>query len=327
MKPILEINELSKTYKKRKSKELIEAVKGINLSINKGETVGLLGPNGAGKTTFIKMMCGLLVPNGGEVLINGVSIHKKRLKALNHISVVLEGNRNLYWRMTVKENLEYFAGSRGMSRKSVQGRIESLLEMFNLTEKAHEQVNTLSRGMQQKVSIAVALLANTDIIFLDEPTLGLDVETSYEIRKILKDIARIERKTILMSSHDMPVVQDICERVVIINKGRIVADERVDHLLSLFESKAYAFTLSSPLPEEQIEEMSARFITTVDANEQGEQIVNFTIQNGNELYEIISQIKRFGVTIEKIDRTVVDFEQAFMTIVKGDGVHEVAASL
>ncbi|GAA0322218.1 daunorubicin resistance protein DrrA family ABC transporter ATP-binding protein [Bacillus carboniphilus] len=327
MRPILEIHDLGKTYKKRKTKETIEAVKGISLKIEKGETVGLLGPNGAGKTTFIKMMCGLLVPNSGEVLINGVSIHKKRLKALQHISVVLEGNRNLYWRMTVKENLEYFAGNRGKSRKSVQNRIEELLTMFNLKEKENEQVNTLSRGMQQKVSIAVSLLADTDIIFLDEPTLGLDVETSYEIRKILKDIAKLEGKTILMSSHDMPVVQDICDRVVIINKGRIVADEQVDHLLSLFESKAYAFTLSSPIQEGKIKDLSSKFLTVIEQNEQGNPVLNFTIQDGEELYEIIDHLKRYGVIIEKIDRTIVDFEQAFMNIVKGDGIHEVAASL
>lgn len=306
---------------------MIEAVKGINLTVHKGETVGLLGPNGAGKTTFIKMMCGLLIPSRGEVLINGISIHKKRLLALNHISVVLEGNRNLYWRLTVKENLEYFAGNRGMSKKSVQDKITELLDMFHLTEKAHEMVNSLSRGMQQKVSIAVALLADTDIIFLDEPTLGLDVETSYEIRNILRDIAKKEGKTILMSSHDMPVVQDLCERVVIINKGKVVADERVDHLLSLFESKAYAFTILSPLHENQMKEISVNFMMNTANDEQGNQILNFTIADGHELYAIVDHLEKYGVTIEKIDRTIVDFEQAFINIVKGDGVRETAASL
>ncbi|HWO76763.1 MAG TPA: ABC transporter ATP-binding protein [Bacillus sp. (in: firmicutes)] len=327
MIPILEIHDLSKTYRKRKSKEFIEAVNGINLTVHKGETVGLLGPNGAGKTTFIKMMCGLLIPTRGEVLINGISIHHKRLKALKHISVVLEGSRNLYWRLTVKENLEYFAGNRGLSKKSVQDKITELLDMFNLTDKAHEMVNSLSRGMQQKVSIAVALLADTEIIFLDEPTLGLDVETSYEIRNILKDIAKKEGKTILMSSHDMPVVQDVCERVVIINKGKVVADERVHHLLSLFESKAYAFTISSPLHESQMKDISEKYMLTAGNDEQGNQILNFTIADGHEFYAIIDSLKKYGVTIEKIDRTTVDFEQAFIHIVKGDGVRETAASL
>ena len=135
-------------------------------------------------------MCGLLLPNEGSVIINGINMEKNRLKALRHISAVLEGNRNLYWRLTVRENMEYFSGNRGMSKKEISARIDDLLDRLNLTEKSNEMVNSLSRGMQQKLSIAIAILSDTEIIFLDEPTLGLDVEISYEIRKLLKEIAK-----------------------------------------------------------------------------------------------------------------------------------------
>src|SRR5699024_11332911 len=115
-----------------------------------------------------KMICGLLIADSGDITVNGLDTRKNRLESLNHISAVLEGNRNLYWRLTVRENLEYFAGNRGASRKEVAVRIEELLADFNLKSKEKELVNRLSRGMQQKLAIAVALLAESDVILLDE---------------------------------------------------------------------------------------------------------------------------------------------------------------
>lgn len=315
----VEVKDLKKSYKKRKTKEKIEAVKGISFQVKKGEVVGLLGPNGAGKTTLIKMMCGLLIPDSGSCFVNGYDMKNQRLKALEHISVVLEGNRNLYWRLTVRENLEYFAGNRGFSRNEVSNKINELLERLNLKEKENEMVNTLSRGMQQKTSIAVALLSNTDVIYLDEPTLGLDIETSYEIRKLLKSIAVQEEKTIIISTHDMPVVQEVCDRVIIVNHGQIVADDRVHNLLQLFESKAYSFTLNGHLSSEGINYLSRRYVVNIRNENNGKTILDVNILKGEDLYEIIDLLKANQVLIEKIDRTTVDFEEVFMKIVKGGG--------
>src|SRR5699024_9542443 len=132
----------------------------------------LLGPNGAGKSTTIKMICGLLIPDAGDITVNGLDTRKNRLESLNHISAVLEGNRNLYWRLTVRENLEYFAGNRGALRKEVGARIEELLADLKVKSNAIELINRLSRELKQKLYIAVALLAESDVILLDEPTLG-----------------------------------------------------------------------------------------------------------------------------------------------------------
>lgn len=324
---VIEIKEVKKSYRKRGSKETIEAVKGISFRIKKGEIVGLLGPNGAGKTTLIKMMCGLLIPNSGTIRINDVDIRHKRLRALEHISVVLEGNRNLYWRMTVKENLEYFAGNRGFSKKQIVDKMQRLLERFNLKHKENELVNSLSRGMQQKVAIAVALLADTDVIFLDEPTLGLDIETSYEIRKLLKEIAEEEQKTILISSHDMPVVQEVCERVIIINHGQVVADDQVDNLLQLFESKAYSFTLNTSLTKWQIHQLEREYVVSIHEGESGQMILEVNIQKGEDIYKIMEILRKEQTPIEKIDRTTVNFEEVFMQIVKGEAKREMAQSI
>ncbi|KQL51077.1 ABC transporter ATP-binding protein [Heyndrickxia shackletonii] len=327
MEYIIDIQGIKKSYKKRKSKEIIQAVKGVSFQVKRGEVVGLLGPNGAGKTTTIKMMCGLLLPNEGTIKINGIDIGKQRLKALRHISTVLEGNRNLYWRLTVRENLEYFSGNRGLSKKAVSAQIDELLERLNLTHKANEMVNSLSRGMQQKVSIAVALLSNTEIIFLDEPTLGLDIETSYEVRKLLKDIAKEYNKTILLSSHDMPVVQEICERVIIINEGRIVSDERVSDLLELFDTKAYSFTVNSVLSDKNLKEIQNHFMAELELNDGMQSVITVTITHSEDFYKVINLFEEMNIEIDKVDRSIIDFEQVFLKIVKGEMKREIAATV
>ncbi|SFA87641.1 ABC transporter [Lentibacillus halodurans] len=145
MELIITVKGIHKVYKKRKSKQKFIAVSDVSFDVGKGEIVGLLGPNGAGKTTTIKTICGLLVPDQGSVTINGFDSVKDRNKALRHISAVLEGNRNLYWRLTVLENLEYFAGNRGDSKKEIQVRVNELLTLFQLQDKKYELVNNLSR--------------------------------------------------------------------------------------------------------------------------------------------------------------------------------------
>src|SRR5690625_4318345 len=251
METIVDVSHLNKSYKMRRRKEHIQAVNDVSFKVQKGEILGLLGPNGAGKTTTIKMICGLLIPDSGSISIKGMDLSKNKLQGLQHISAVLEGNRNLYWRLTMRENLEYFAGNRGKSRKEVYGRIEELLEQFNLKGKEHELVNRLSRGMQQKLAIAVALLAESEVILLDEPTLGIDIETGYEVRELLRNIVEKNNCTIIITSHDMDVIQDLCERTVIIDKGRIVTDDRVENLMRLFAVRSYTITLGEKLTDKQ----------------------------------------------------------------------------
>ncbi|WP_096155579.1 ABC transporter ATP-binding protein [Bacillus sp. FJAT-45066] len=318
MEKIIEVRDISKKYVKRKTKEVITAVNNISFDVHRGEVLGLLGPNGAGKTSTIKMICGLLQTDTGSIHINGLSIGKKRLKALKHISAVLEGNRNLYWRLTVRENLEYFAGNRGSSRKEVASQVEKLLEQFGLKEKETELVQGLSRGMQQKLAIAVALLANTEVILLDEPTLGLDVEVSYELREILKRIVKEEKRTIIISSHDMPVVQELCDRTIIINKGTVVVDEKVENLMKLFETKAYSIKLGEVLSTSQRKKLEINFPLSTYTENSHQTVVEVNLERSEDIYNLFDIFKEEGTLVESIDRTTIDFEQVFMQIVKGE---------
>ena len=229
----VEVINLTKHY------GIVKAVDDITFSVKKGSICGILGPNGSGKTTTIKSICNLIIPDSGEIKICG----EDNKKSTNRISAVFEGNRNLYWRLTPRENLRYFAGIRGLGGKRLEKEIDKLLDKFNLADKKNVMVNNLSRGMQQKVAIAMTLICNTDVILMDEPTLGLDVQSHLDIKNILMDISSDLNKTILLSNHDMNLVQAICDDVVILNKGKIVAMNNVQNLLNMFKTMTYRGTL------------------------------------------------------------------------------------
>jgi ABC-2 type transport system ATP-binding protein len=313
---VVHVADLRKTFPARgRNSPAVTAVDGVGFQVGRGELIGLLGPNGAGKTTTIKALCGLIRPDEGELRVCGVDVRRRRRAALRHLTAVLEGNRNLYWRLTVRENLEYFAGNRGVRRARVQGLIDTMLERFSLTDRRDAQVSDLSRGMQQKLALAVAAMADTEVLLLDEPTLGLDVETGYEVRALLREL-RDQGRTVIVSTHDMPVVQDLCERTVVIAHGRVLADDRVDHLLRLFASRAYELQLGSPLSGSQLEALRRRFpaaTVTHDAMQ-----VHIDLLDGHELYALIDVLRAERTPIESIDRRVIDFETVFRRLVKGE---------
>jgi len=314
MSQLIAVRDIAKSYRQRQGSQTVKALGGVSFSVQRGEVLGLLGPNGAGKTTTIKAICGLVMPDSGTVTINGFDVQRQRLEALRSISAVLEGNRNLYWRLTARENLEYFAGNRGASRRQVRAQIDELLRQFRLADKGNELVNHLSRGMQQKLAIAVALLAGSEIILLDEPTLGLDVESGYEVRQLLRDI-QTQGRTLIISSHDMPVVQDLCQRVVIISGGRVVADDQVSNLLKLFATRAYQVTLGAPLSSAQLSRLQARFTASVD--HPAKTVVRVNLEHGEDIYELIEILRLERTPVEAIDRTTINFEQVFLQVING----------
>ncbi|MFQ5795465.1 MAG: ABC transporter ATP-binding protein [Candidatus Bipolaricaulia bacterium] len=243
-KPIVQVENLTKIYRNYRQGDVV-AVDHVSFSVNRNEVVGLLGPNGAGKTTTIKCLCTLIRPTSGHITIDGTDTLAHPRVALGKIAAVLEGNRNIYWRLSPRENLEFFAGLQGIPTRKIRPYIDQLIELFNLGEKAKTPARMLSRGMQQKLAVACALVKGTDILLLDEPTLGLDVETSYELRNVLKEMAKRGERTILLSSHNMNVVEEICDRVIIIHQGRVVTDDQVANLLELFKARAYRFAIES----------------------------------------------------------------------------------
>src|SRR5690606_482965 len=298
------------------------AVDGVSFDVARGEVLGLLGPNGAGKTTTIKMACGLVHPDAGSVRVAGHDTRTHRLRAVRHVAAVLEGNRNLYWRLSVRENLVYFAGNRGRSPREVARRCDELLERFGLGPKRDEVVAKLSRGMQQKLAIAVALIADTDVLVLDEPTLGLDVETGHEVRSLLREIAA-EGRTVVLSTHDMPVVEDLCRRVVVVSGGRVVTDALVADLLRLFRSRAFRVVLAAPLAADAMARLRARY--AMAASDDASFEVEFA--EAGELYRLMDDLRAAGAEIEGIERTTPRFEEVFRRLLQDGGVGAAARPL
>lgn len=239
----LEACDLQKFY--GKGKQRVEAVHQVSLAIQAGEVLAFLGPNGAGKTTTIKMIAGLIKPDAGWVRIAGGDPHRDS-RSLRLVGAVLEGNRNLYWRLTPEENLEYFGVLRGMSRKLARRRGLTLLERFDLVEKRQAPVQKLSRGMQQKLAIAVALVHDPRLLLLDEPTLGLDVEAGQSVKDLVRAIAS-EGCAILLTTHQLNVAEELSDRVAIIRQGRIIAEEPTHELIRQFSGSSFEIEIEGEL--------------------------------------------------------------------------------
>lgn len=199
------------------------AVNNISFEIAKGEIVGFLGPNGAGKSTSMKIMTGFLQPDGGDALICGIDIKKDPLLVKSKIGYLPESNA-LYYDMYIKEFLSFLAEIHGLNGKSKQ-RINEVLELTGLTLESKKKIGQLSKGYKQRVGLAAALIHNPEVLILDEPTSGLDPNQIIEIREVIKQQGA--NKTVLFSSHILQEVEAICDRVIIINKGLIVADDKL----------------------------------------------------------------------------------------------------
>jgi ABC-2 type transport system ATP-binding protein len=209
-------------FKRKPPKSWFTAVDGVSLEIQKGEIFGLLGPNGAGKTTTIRMLCTLLEPTSGTARLNGFDILKQPNQVRQSLGTVLAGERSIYWKLTARENLEYFAALYHISPGVARRRIDELLARMELNQRAGELVEKYSTGMKQRVAIARALLARPPILLLDEPTLGLDPQAARKVRQLIAEL-KAEGHTILLTTHYMEEADQLSDRIGIIDQGRIIA--------------------------------------------------------------------------------------------------------
>ena len=243
----IEAANLRRTYRthtgtlRRKAKE-IEAVRGISFAVAPGELFGLLGPNGAGKTTTIKMLITLLIPTAGTARVLGIDVVKNPQEVRKRIGYVFGGERGVYERLSGYDNLRYFAELYGVPPGEQKPRIEELLELVELSDRGEDKVGGYSHGMRQRLGIAAALLRDPKLLLLDEPTTGLDPAGMRDMRDLVRRLAG-EGITVLLSSHLLTEVEELCNRVAIIRKGRIVYEGRLQDLLA---TAATGFRLRSP---------------------------------------------------------------------------------
>ena len=225
---VVEALDLHRTYRtttgtfRRRSLE-VEAVRGVSFEIGEGELFGLLGPNGAGKTTTIKMLITLLIPTSGKALVLGRDVVEDPHWVRERIGYVFGGDRGLYERLSALDNLRYFAELYGVDPKHQRARIDELLEMVGLEGREKERVEGYSRGMRQRLHIARGLLHDPPVLFLDEPTIGVDPVGARELRATIADL-KAAGKTVLLTTHYMFEADALCDRIAVVAKGRIVAE-------------------------------------------------------------------------------------------------------
>ena len=203
-------------------RERFTAVDAIDLAVQAGEIFGVLGPNGAGKTTTMKMLSTLLEPTSGEARILGIDVRERPREVRARIGAMLSGERSLYWKLTARENLEYFAALYHVPPREVPRRIETVLAAVKLSDRADDYVERYSTGMRQRLALARALLPDPPLLLLDEPTVGLDPQAARDLRDRVRELKRAGR-TVVLTTHYMEEADQLCDRVAIIDHGRIVA--------------------------------------------------------------------------------------------------------
>ena len=208
--------------RRKRTAEPFVAVDGVSFGIRAGEIFGLLGPNGAGKTTTIRMLCTLLEPTSGTATVNGYDVRRQAHLVRQSLGAVLTGERSIYWKLTGRENLTYFAALYHIPPATARKRIAELLERLDLAGRADEYVERYSSGMKQRIAIAKALLASPPVLLLDEPTIGLDPQSARNLRELILEI-QAEGRTILLTTHYMEEADQLCDRVGIIDSGTIIA--------------------------------------------------------------------------------------------------------
>lgn len=281
------INNLTKVFKKEK-KDKIVAINHINLEVKKGEIFGLIGPNGAGKTTLLKILSTLILPDEGTAIIDGYDVVKDADAIKNKVSLLAgEFVRSLYWRLNGRENMKFFANLRNIWYP--EKRINELLDIFNLREMENELVMKYSTGMKHKLALAVGLLNDPPVIFLDEPLTGIDPLTSYEIKQLIKN--EFKDKTIIWTSHNLYEIEEMCDRIALINKGKIILEGTPEELKkSYWGYEKIMLICDNSKPFESLEKVEIKGniieIETKDANKTFLEIMQIAKDNNVKIIEI-----------------------------------------
>jgi ABC-2 type transport system ATP-binding protein len=305
----IELRALSKRY--GRGRAAVTAVDEVTLTVVPGQVFGFLGPNGAGKTTVIKMICGLVTPTAGAVRVGGYDVGRQRSRAVRQIGAVLEGSRNVYWSLSAWHNLLYFGRLKGLRGREIRPRAEELLRELGLWERRGQLVGGFSRGMQQKVAIAAALIADPPVVLLDEPTIGLDVEAARTVKEWIVKLAR-DGKTVVLTTHQLEMAQELCDRVAVIRQGRIVADLPTRELLSRYAEDRYEIRLAGHLRlPDGLLPAGAR----VHA-ENGVTRITVPAADDAGLHAVLGQLRPQGARLVSVSQVQPDLEEVFVRLVR-----------
>ncbi|MFN2144578.1 MAG: ATP-binding cassette domain-containing protein [Anaerolineales bacterium] len=321
MSAVVRTKDLGRIYKirggkKKDPKELV-ALDNVNLEIQPGELFGLLGPNGAGKTTLIKILTTLLAPTSGEAYVAGFNVAEDPEEVRPRINMVSGGESSGYGLLTVRENLWMFAQFYGIPSKEANQRIKDLLEVVGLGDRLNTKSSDLSTGLRQKMNIVRGFLTDPDVLFLDEPTLGLDVGASRDVRQFIKSwVGQNREKTLLLTTHYMVEADELCDRVAIINEGKVLACGTPKALKHELQKDAIFRLKVSPLNGTGLsvfEEVTG--VKKVTAEElDGYANLEFILDEEDVLGGIITRLGEHEIHIENFEKREPTLEDVFVTL-------------
>jgi ABC-2 type transport system ATP-binding protein len=318
----IEVLHLRRTFKsqigviKRSTKEVV-AVDDVSFEIQEGELFGLLGPNGAGKTTTVKMLTTLLIPTAGSASVKGFDVVDKADEVRKRIGFIFGGERGLYWRLSGIDNLRYFASLYSIDPDVTRKRIPYLLDMVGLNGRGDEKVQGYSRGMKQRLHVARTLLHDPDVLFLDEPTLGLDPVGARDFRQVILNL-QSEKKTILLTTHYMFEADALCDRIAVINHGCIIALDTPGGLKSHVRDLNVVEVETFGAPESALETLRALpFADSLSIEEQGQkQILLIQTARGAEAVpDVMSALD--GLKVGRVIVREPTLEDAYVRLVGG----------
>ncbi len=305
---MIRTSELKKTYGG------LHALKGINLEVNEGDLFGFIGPNGAGKTTTIRILTTLLEPSGGTAEVGGYSVWKDKSK-IRGIVGYMPDSFGVYRDMTVTEYLHFFAAAYGIPARERKDLVTNLLALTDLTYKETALIDTLSRGMQQRLGLARTLVHDPKVLILDEPASGLDPRARIEIREILRELQKMG-KTILLSSHILSELAEVCNRVAILEQGSLVAQGSIEEIMDMARDEAQVWLKTTDDKRACVVLRELPSVSSADISEDKDHI-ELKLATKMDLAEISHHLHTRELSLRYLERQDPTLEEVFMTLTKG----------
>jgi len=310
METIVEVNGLERTFGQNR------AVNGMTFHVKQGEVFGLLGPNGAGKTTTVRLLNGILPPSGGTARVFGLDPATDGQRVRQQTGVLTESPA-LYERLSARENLEFFGTLAGIPAESLSQRVLNILTFFGLQERIDDKVETYSKGMKQRLALARALVHEPPLLFLDEPTSGLDPEAAQQVNELIAGLSRRNGQTILLATHNLHEAQHLCDRVAVLNKGRIVAIGSLKELSRKLWPVQWVDITFWRTPAENITGSLKSQQGVMQVTGQGEAL-QVQVENEGVIPQVVQHLAGQGASILKVNPRDYTLEDIYFALQAGE---------
>jgi ABC-2 type transport system ATP-binding protein len=309
-----------------KGSQWVVALGGVSFKVNRGEIFGLLGPNGAGKTTIIKILSTLVLPDSGKAFVEGIDVTRRPRAVVRRLQTVLAESVGFDRRLTGRENLEFYAGLYGLSRRSAEQKIDELLKFTQMTDYGDAMFQRYSTGMMRKLLVCRALLTDASVLLFDEPTAALDPISAMEFRRLIKyDLSRRMKKTVLLATHNLWEAEQLCDRIALLRKGKIIAIGTPREIKSMVSDKVtLTFVVSNLLPEREagikeslLKVKDVQSVEVLDSRtENGHIKLNVEGSRGMNYSDLLERLASFKLEITSLESSQPSLEDAFLKLNK-----------